>query len=401
MQLKALPFALALVVLQHTASVLARPVSSTEALPEAGLYKQLDSRSPDNNGQNMLDALGQAFVPLSDTSPDSPAVASQQSSTPSTSVKLVAANFYSAVVAVGASYTDNAHSRDKKYADSLRQYYPFNKYGGRYTNGPVAVEYMTQNWTKPALKQSKAGVALIDYAYGGSVVNNGLAGTWAKSPAANDQVKQYLSDASAGSIKLGTGRVLHYFNSGINPVAQIWSNALDQKMSYAAVYNAKRNVTANVKSMIDTITAVATSSKLASQIRGVDTLIVGIPPLETVPTYQYQLPKNMTQVDRKKALAVLGQLASQYNDALAAFALELKTQTSGRVFFYDMAKLWRSMTASPSTYGLKQTFNACYDSSTGKVCSNPDEYLYFDTLHPTTKVMKIMAQEMNGLVLGL
>ncbi|KAK4046241.1 hypothetical protein OIV83_006220 [Microbotryomycetes sp. JL201] len=394
MQLKALPFALALVVLQH-ATALARPVESSST------RAQSQASSTANNGSDLLDALGQVFVPTSDTSPDTIPMQQQSNAPPSTSVKLVSANFYSAVVAVGASYTDNAHARDKKYADSLRQYYPFDKYGGRYTNGKVGVEWMVDLSTKPALKQSKSGVALIDYAYGGSVVNNGLAGTWAKSPAANDQAKQYLSDVDAGSIKLGQGRVLHYFNSGINPVAQIWSNALEQKMSYSAVYNAKRNVTANVKDMVNTIRAIATNSKLNSQIRGVDTLIVGIPPLETVPTYTYQLPKNLSQVDRKKALAVLGQLASQYNDALAAFAAELKSQTSGRVFFYDMAKLWRSMTTTPSKYGLKQTLDACYNSTTGKVCSNPEEYLYFDTLHPTTKVMKIMAQEMNGLVLGL
>lgn len=51
-------------------------------------------------------------------------------------------------------------------------------------------------------------------AYGGSVVQNGLSGTGSSSPAAVDQISAYLSDVKSGSAALGSGRVLHYFNSG-------------------------------------------------------------------------------------------------------------------------------------------------------------------------------------------
>jgi hypothetical protein len=45
-------------------------------------------------------------------------------------------------------------------------------------------------------------------------VQNGLSGTGSSSPAAVDQVKAYLSDVESGSAALGSGRVLHSFNSG-------------------------------------------------------------------------------------------------------------------------------------------------------------------------------------------
>ncbi|KAK4052614.1 hypothetical protein OIO90_004242 [Microbotryomycetes sp. JL221] len=386
--------------------VLSLPINEPQSAPQMALgftetdpTTNLDAQSSNKVKGDIFDALGLAFGRTAD--PSSASVPAAQQSTPQKSVRLTSANFYSALVAIGASYTDNAHPRDQKYKDSLRQYWPFDKYGGRYTNGPVAVEHMVDQATLPKLKQSKAGVSLIDYAYGGSVVSNNLAGTWAKAPAADEQVKSYLSDVTNSKIKLGTGRVLHYFNSGINPVAQIWTNALNQRMSYQAVYNAKRNVTTNVQSMMDTISKLTKDQTLTSQVNGLDVLIAGIPPLETVPTYQWQLPKNMTQVDRKKALQVLKDLTASYNLALETFATQLKGKTTGRVFFYDMAKLWRSMAASPAKYGLTETFNACYDSSKGKVCSKPDQYLYFDTLHPTTQVMKLMAQEMNSIVLGV
>jgi len=54
-------------------------------------------------------------------------------------------------------------------------------------------------------------------AYGGSVVKNGLSGTGANSPAAVDQISSYLSDLRSGAFNPGSGRVLHYFNSGTSP----------------------------------------------------------------------------------------------------------------------------------------------------------------------------------------
>ena len=64
---------------------------------------------------------------------------------------------------------------------------------------------------------------------------------------------------------------------------------------------------------------------------------------------------------------------------------------------------WRSLHSTPSTYGLSASpiTTPCYDSTKGSVCSKPDQFLYFDTLHPTTAVMKLMAERINKLVLGL
>lgn len=49
-------------------------------------------------------------------------------------------------------------------------------------------------------------------------MQNGLSGTGSSSPAAVNQISAYLSDVKSGSAALGSGRVLHYFNSGMFPV---------------------------------------------------------------------------------------------------------------------------------------------------------------------------------------
>lgn len=44
------------------------------------------------------------------------------------------------------------------------------------------------------------------------------------------------------------------------------------------------------------------------------------------------------------------------------------------------------MTNSPNLYGITAGTKPCYSSSNGKVCKNPNQFLYFDTLHPVTTV---------------
>lgn len=120
-------------------------------------------------------------------------------------------------------------------------------------------------------------------AYGGSVISNGLTGTSSSSPASDDQVALYLAALAKGSIKPGTGRVLHYFNTGINPVAQIWLNAVWAGMGEAAKANATAAITSNVQSLGTTILSIDSNAAVA-KLHGADYLLVGIPPLEIVPT---------------------------------------------------------------------------------------------------------------------
>jgi len=71
--------------------------------------------------------------------------------------------FFSAISRFCFLSTDNGHTRDGKYASSLRQYYPYDKYSGKYTNGKVGVEWMVEATTSPALKRSRTGaIALQD-----------------------------------------------------------------------------------------------------------------------------------------------------------------------------------------------------------------------------------------------
>ncbi|BGP27291.1 hypothetical protein JCM10295v2_006255 [Rhodotorula toruloides] len=219
---------------------------------------------------------------------------------------------------------------------------------------------MVKASTKPAMPQDGAGVKLLDYAYGGSVVQNGLAGTGSAWPATQDQVASFLSDLKNGkAVVVGSGRTLFYFNSGINPVTQLWQNALSAGMSSSAAHSA---VTANTQALASQVRSINSNTGVASKTNGADFLVVGIPQLDLVPALQALAPT----AQHSQALSLLKSLGDQYNNELKTF--------------------WSSMTNSPGLYGITAGTKPCYTSSNGKVCKDPSQFLYFDTLHPVTTI---------------
>lgn len=65
-------------------------------------------------------------------------------------------------------------------------------------------------------------------------------------------------------------------------------------------------------------------------------MIVGIPPLEIVPSFIYQAGGNA------KAISLLKSLSAQYNAELKNFATAFKSESrNGKVFYYDLAALVR------------------------------------------------------------
>ncbi|BGP03099.1 hypothetical protein JCM10021v2_006821 [Rhodotorula toruloides] len=303
------------------------------------------------------------------------------------------ASYYSSLVAFGASYTDNAHARAPQHAGSLRQYAPYSKYGGRYSNGPVAVEYMVKASTKPAMPQNGKGVKLLDYAYGGSVVQNGLAGTGSAWPATQDQVASFLSDLKNGKAAVGSGRTLFYFNSGINSVTQLWQGALSAGMSASAMSKAKSGITSNTQALASQVRSINLDPAVTSKTNGADFLVVGIPQLDLVPALQALAPG----AQQSQALALLKSLADLYNNELKTFVTAFQGEVkSGNALWFDLAGLWSSMTNSPSLYGITAGTKPCYTSSNGKVCKNPNQFLYFDTLHPVTTVHQCVTISPTG-----
>ncbi|GAA5985191.1 hypothetical protein JCM10908_002562 [Rhodotorula pacifica] len=373
-------------------SIEARYAREARAASASSLLRRAADSASSSNGstsasQGLLDIVAAAISKLS------------QAKAAKTAGLSTNRRSYSALVAFGASYTDNAHERSNADKGSLRNYAPYSSYGGRYCNGPVAVEYMVQSDLSPALPQGSNGVKLIDYAFGGSVISNGLDGTGTAYPATDNQVASFVADLKGGSISIGSGRVLYYFNTGINPVMSIFHNFLQAGGDSNAFGYAQKAVADNANALIKDIRSINTDSTVQSKNNGRDFLIVGIPQMDITPVAHNSIPSSYNQRQKNTALSQLQTLTNQYNSALASFAKTFTSEISGgNAYFFDLASLWQSLTNSGPTYGITQGTKVCLSGST--LCNNPNQYLYLDTLHPVTSVHKLWAQQMNALVVG-
>lgn len=122
-------------------------------------------------------------------------------------------------------------------------------------------------------------------------------------------------------------------------MTSIWQTAINNGMSSSAISNAQASISANIASLQAQLRSINQNAALRSQSRAVDFLIVGIPPLEIVPTFSYQANGNSQQ------LALLKSLTAQFNSQLSSLANSFRGEVpkGGKVFFYDLAALVSSI----------------------------------------------------------
>jgi phospholipase/lecithinase/hemolysin len=63
------------------------------------------------------------------------------------------------------------------------------------------------------------------------------------------------------------------------------------------------------------------------------------------------------------------------------------------VTYFDTAGLLRSMVSNPAAYGFTNVVQPCL---AGGVCTNPDQYLFWDDIHPTARAHEILGEDFAG-----
>ncbi|KAJ0007984.1 hypothetical protein Pint_29425 [Pistacia integerrima] len=109
-------------------------------------------------------------------------------------------------------------------------------------------------------------------------------------------------------------------------------------------------------------------------------------------------------------LESVSELAKLHNKALSEVLRELESQLTGfKYAIHDFYNSSLEIINNPSRSGLKETIVACCGSGryrgtmscggmTGikdyELCDNPEEYMFFDAVHPTEKAYKLIAELM-------
>ena len=119
-------------------------------------------------------------------------------------------------------------------------------------------------------------------------------------------------------------------------------------------------------------------------------LVPNLPPLGAVPHYADDSAK-ITSLD-EASLTYRGQLSADLDSSEAALAAQ---GINVHIYRVDVWSLMVRLTAEPAKYG----FTNVRDSSQGENV-NPDEYLFWDDLHPTTAGHYQIAVEANRVLAG-
>ncbi len=227
-------------------------------------------------------------------------------------------------------------------------------YMGRVSNGPVT----------PELLAADLHVPLVDFAFDGATtgVGNVLDGGSATSLGTYSlpgMVAELVSTPSQAAIAANAAHGLFLVWGGPNDFASL------SPTTTPAQINATVNTA--VSDIVDIV-----NSLRAEGVKNI--LVPGMADLGFAPAY-----------------SSLGtQVALEADAATQAFNAALESSLPAGVSYFDTNGVLQTILADPGKYGFTNTTDACYVAGKS-LCSDPNSYLFFDDLHPTTSADTILA----------
>ncbi len=232
-------------------------------------------------------------------------------------------------------------------------------WNGRFSNGPVYAESLTTGLGLPTLDNSSAGGK--DFAYGGAqTTGTGFPDNIVVRDV-DDQVGDFLAGPAADP----------------NALFVVFAGAND-------LIGGQTNMSVPVNSLQGSINRLIMDG--ARQF-----LVFNLPPLGYTPRY------NANQSTRD----IYNARSQQYNAALATMLGGVQAGNPAvTVFQFDVAAMFNQALADPAAFGLTNVTDSAapglqpgaksYD--TRLIVPNPNQYMFWDDLHPTAAVHAILAQ---------
>jgi len=236
-------------------------------------------------------------------------------------------------------------------------------YTGRFSNGPTYIEDMATDLTIP----------LNSYAYGGSTSSNdnvqGVTGEFANVPVPSllDQIDLFEADHNAQ--KLLGGRRRNNRNELLNTLFVTFIGFND----FFLKPDSRPDVVVN---------NIMTGMRKIYDLGGRNFLLFPFPALQYAPYFV-----------AKKATAQIEQIVNITNALMYTnFQAFGAAKGNALLFMPDAYSLSVDFVQNPSTYGISVTQFPCFDFvNLDKVCPNPEEYIYFDPIHPSSTVHQKLA----------
>ena len=212
---------------------------------------------------------------------------------------------------------------------------------GRYSNGPVWVEHLG---SRLGLNNAKN----INFAYGGATT---VSGSTNGIPGVLSQVYSYTKSQPK-----------------VNPNALyiLWAGANDYLFGATNTTSAIANLSNAAQSLLTV---------------GVKTILVAnLPDLGKIPaTSGTSYSSNLSAVTNQHNLELTKSID----------ALQKKAGSGNNIIQLDVNYLYREAISQPAKFGFTNVTSSCLSNVT--TCNNPDQFLFWDGIHPTTAAHRILA----------
>lgn len=233
-------------------------------------------------------------------------------------------------------------------------------YQGRFSNGPLYIDYVAAELGKPMHHSRDGG---LNFAHGGALTS----GTGFPSNLFIDDLDDQVGDFLAAD------------SPAADDLLVVWIGG----NNIAALTDAGGgSVQPAVDSLIGDLTRLYNAG-------GRDFLVPNLPPIGKTPRY-----------NQTTRAALADSLAGQFNDALAASLLAFAgSRPDANVFELDIDGLFDKILANPDRFGLTNVTDPAYNG--GSTVSNPDQYLFWDDFHPTRVAHEGLGQAAIGALTNL
>ncbi|KAI8055197.1 GDSL-like Lipase/Acylhydrolase-domain-containing protein, partial [Syncephalis plumigaleata] len=236
-------------------------------------------------------------------------------------------------------------------------------YKGRFTNGPNWVDHL----------ETKLKVPVKNFAFGGATSNNAVVPALTPIPmvlipSVHDQAKFFYTPtvtAHSESVR----DTLH--------VIEVANN------DYLYTEGERRSVN---QTLIERCASsiVNTVDYLHTTLGARKFLVFGVAALARTPHFKTLPQKYQEETER---------VTTEHNRLLLLDLQEYQGKnTNTEIYYFDLKKYMEAEMSRSESLGFKDINHSCYDDRADTICSNPDEHLFWDRVHPTTKGHQLLME---------
>ncbi|KAB8319327.1 SGNH/GDSL hydrolase family protein [Tolypothrix campylonemoides VB511288] len=239
---------------------------------------------------------------------------------------------------------------------------------GRFSNDKIWVDYLGDNLGLPPTTITDLIVQLrttapegVNYAFGGSLSGQGNFLNVPGVPGVLEQVGSFTQPFLTNNQKVDP-----------NGLYAVWGGANDY------LFTQNPDVTQTVKNVSDSV-------GLLAQAGAKNILVFNLPDLGKTPL--------VSATGNTNAFTTL---TNNHNAALAAALGQLSNTPGVNIIPVDVDSLFNRVLANPSEFGFTNVTAPCVvgDLVQGvltSVCNNPNDFLFFDSVHPSSSAHKLVA----------